>query len=92
MKVVCDACQAKYQIPDERVAGRKLKIRCRKCGNAIVGYVRREDIESRGVPEEAFVTMPGDDRELAALLRQRIQERIGRRVIALPGAAQHRRH
>ena len=36
MKVVCDACQAKYQIPDERVAGRKLKIRCRKCGNAIV--------------------------------------------------------
>jgi predicted Zn finger-like uncharacterized protein len=36
MKVVCDACQAKYQIPDERVAGRKLKIRCRKCGETIV--------------------------------------------------------
>ena len=32
-----------------------------KCGNAIVGYVRREDIEARGVPDEAFVTMPGDD-------------------------------
>jgi predicted Zn finger-like uncharacterized protein len=36
MRVVCDACQAKYQIPDERVAGRKLKIRCRKCGGAII--------------------------------------------------------
>ena len=36
MKVVCDACHAKYQIPDERVAGRKLRIRCRKCGGAII--------------------------------------------------------
>ena len=27
MKVVCDSCQAKYQVPDERVAGKKLKIR-----------------------------------------------------------------
>jgi len=36
MKVECAACQAKYQIPDERVAGRKLKIRCRKCGGAII--------------------------------------------------------
>ena len=35
MKFVCGECQAKYQIPDERVAGRKLKIRCRKCGAAI---------------------------------------------------------
>ena len=42
-----------------------------KCGNAIVGYVRREDIEADGVPDEAFVTMPGDDKEVAALLRQR---------------------
>ncbi|MGD8859921.1 MAG: GYF domain-containing protein [Myxococcales bacterium] len=36
MKVVCEGCQAKYQIPDERVAGRKLKIRCRKCNGAII--------------------------------------------------------
>ena len=35
MKFSCGECQAKYQIPDERVAGRKLKIRCRKCGAAI---------------------------------------------------------
>ena len=41
MKVVCDACQAKYQIPDERVAGRKLKIRCRKCGAAIIVHGER---------------------------------------------------
>src|SRR5262245_37097480 len=34
MKFSCGECQAKYQIPDERVAGRKLKIRCRSCGAA----------------------------------------------------------
>lgn len=53
-----------------------------KCGNAIVGYVRREDIEARGVPDEAFVTMPGDDKEVAALLRQRNKaERSGQKVL-----------
>lgn len=53
-----------------------------KCGNAIVGYVRREDIESRGVPDEAFVTMPGDDKDVAALLRQRNRaERAGQTAL-----------
>lgn len=53
-----------------------------KCGNAIVGYVRREDVESRGVPDEAFVTMPGDDKEVAALLRQRNKaERTGQKAL-----------
>ena len=53
-----------------------------KCGNAIVGYVRREDIESRGVPDEAFATMPGDDKEVAALLRQRNKaERRGQKAL-----------
>jgi predicted Zn finger-like uncharacterized protein len=36
MKVVCDGCQAKYKLTDGRLAGRKLKFRCRKCGNTIV--------------------------------------------------------
>jgi SAM-dependent methyltransferase len=53
-----------------------------KCGNAIVGYVRREDIESRGIPDEAFETMPGDDKEVAALLRQRNKaERAGQKSL-----------
>lgn len=45
-----------------------------KCGNAIVGYGRREDIEARSVPDEAFATMPGDDKEIAAALRKRNKE------------------
>jgi len=41
-----------------------------KCGNAIVGFARREEVE-RGVPDEAFVTMPDDEKETAALVRKR---------------------
>lgn len=53
-----------------------------KCGNAIVGFVRREDIEARGIPDEAFVTMPGDDKEIAAALRRRNKgERAGQKKL-----------
>ncbi|MGH8058746.1 MAG: Eco57I restriction-modification methylase domain-containing protein, partial [Candidatus Entotheonellia bacterium] len=41
-----------------------------KCGNAIVGFAHREEIE-RGVPEEAFATLPGDDKPTAAAFRKR---------------------
>ena len=40
-----------------------------KCGNAIVGFVRREDVD-KGVPDEAFATMPGDDKEVSARWRK----------------------
>jgi predicted Zn finger-like uncharacterized protein len=36
MKIVCDACSAKYSIADEKVAGKVFKIRCKKCSNIIV--------------------------------------------------------
>lgn len=36
MKIVCDACTAKYSIADEKVAGKVFKIRCKKCENIIV--------------------------------------------------------
>ncbi len=55
-----------------------------KCGNAIVGFARREEAE-RGVPDEAFATMPGDDKETAALLRKRNkQERKDHEAGQLP--------
>lgn len=41
-----------------------------KCGNAIVGFVRREELE-RGVPEEAFVALPGDDKDIGAYFRRK---------------------
>lgn len=55
-----------------------------KCGNAIVGFARREEAE-RGVPDEAFATMPGDDKDTVALLRKRNkQERKDHEAGQLP--------
>ncbi|MCC6552553.1 MAG: zinc-ribbon domain-containing protein [Polyangiaceae bacterium] len=36
MKITCQSCQAKYTIADEKVAGKTVKIKCKKCGAAIV--------------------------------------------------------
>ena len=55
-----------------------------KCGNAIVGFAKREEAE-RGVPDAAFATQPGDDKETAALLRKRNkQERKDHEAGQLP--------
>lgn len=35
MKFVCDSCKAKYQISDDKVAGKSLRMKCRKCGHTI---------------------------------------------------------
>jgi predicted Zn finger-like uncharacterized protein len=36
MKIGCEACGAKYTIADDKVRGRKVKIRCKGCGTPIV--------------------------------------------------------
>ncbi|MFO0679341.1 MAG: GYF domain-containing protein [Polyangiaceae bacterium] len=35
MKFVCEQCKAKYQIADDRVAGKTVRMKCRKCGHLI---------------------------------------------------------
>ncbi len=35
MKFVCDACGARYHIDDKKVAGKVLRIRCKKCSHVI---------------------------------------------------------
>ncbi|HVV52959.1 MAG TPA: zinc-ribbon domain-containing protein, partial [Polyangia bacterium] len=35
MKFVCDRCQTKYSIADEKVRGKILKVRCKSCSNII---------------------------------------------------------
>ena len=44
-----------------------------KCGNAIVGFARREEL-GRGVPTEAFKTLPRDDKQVAAAYRKKNKE------------------
>ena len=40
-----------------------------KCGNAIVGFVHQAELE-KGIPDEAFKTLPGDDKDIAAAFRK----------------------
>ncbi|MDX2021636.1 MAG: GYF domain-containing protein [Deltaproteobacteria bacterium] len=55
MKIVCEACGAKYSISDDKVRGKVFKIRCKKCSHIIV--VRgNED----GVPMEAEPSASAD--------------------------------
>lgn len=41
-----------------------------KCGNSIVGFVKREEVDN-GVPDEAFGKLPGDDAEVGKVVRAR---------------------
>ena len=35
MRFLCEQCKAKYQIADEKVAGKTVRMKCRKCGHLI---------------------------------------------------------
>jgi type I restriction-modification system DNA methylase subunit len=41
-----------------------------KCGDAIVGLAHRSELEN-GIADEAFKTLPGDDKDIAAAFRNR---------------------
>jgi hypothetical protein len=54
-----------------------------KCGNAIVGFVKREEVD-QGIPDEAFAKLPGDDSEIGRRVRARNKaERAQRNQVAL---------
>jgi predicted Zn finger-like uncharacterized protein len=36
MKITCQSCQSKYTVSDDKVQGKTVKIKCRKCGATIV--------------------------------------------------------
>ena len=36
MKITCGSCAAKYTVSDEKVHGKTVKVKCRKCGAVIV--------------------------------------------------------
>jgi predicted Zn finger-like uncharacterized protein len=52
VKFLCEHCKAKYQIADDKVAGRTVRMKCRKCGGAI---------EVRAAVTETSVAMKAGD-------------------------------
>src|SRR5579859_3053674 len=57
MKITCQACAAKYTIADEKVLGKVVKIRCKKCGASIVINGTDASVEGVGA-HEAGVAAP----------------------------------
>ncbi len=50
-----------------------------RCGDSIVGLARREEIE-KGISQDAFKTLPGDDKSIAANLRKRNKDERDLRI------------
>lgn len=49
MKITCDACGSKYSIADDKVRGRKVKVRCKNCkANILVDGTALEEGSSDG--------------------------------------------
>jgi len=67
MKITCQSCQAKYTIADEKVAGKTVKIKCKKCGATIVvsgsDGAGQGPIASSGAAGAPLAAPPGDDDE-----------------------------
>jgi predicted Zn finger-like uncharacterized protein len=62
VKFLCEQCKAKYQIDDSKVAGKTVRMKCRKCGHLI--EVRAEVTETSvasGLPRE-----PSDETKVGA--------------------------
>lgn len=50
MKIVCNNCETRYSLAEERVRGKVFKIRCKKCQNIIVVGGDRPPSEQSGDP------------------------------------------
>jgi predicted Zn finger-like uncharacterized protein len=53
MKITCQACGAKYTIADDKVRGRKVKIRCKGCSAPIVVDAQQPGAESADAGTDA---------------------------------------
>jgi predicted Zn finger-like uncharacterized protein len=66
MKITCQACQAKYTIADEKVVGKIVKIRCKKCGATIVVNGNEASALGAGHPPATANAFDDEGRGIAA--------------------------
>lgn len=56
MKFLCDACKTKYQIDDDKVAGKTVRMKCRKCDHLI--EIRQAAAAPSSAPPRRTPTVP----------------------------------
>ena len=77
MKFPCDNCQARYQIADEKVGSRTLRMKCRRCGHSILIRGSADAVtgsRSAKVPSRSAAVHPparADDSQVGRLPRAR---------------------
>jgi predicted Zn finger-like uncharacterized protein len=66
MKISCQSCHSKYNVADEKVQGKIVKIRCRKCGATIVVNASSAGAANGSVPAPAPSATMNDPARTAA--------------------------
>ena len=56
MKIACGSCAAKYTVSDDKIQGKAVKVKCRKCGAVIVVSPNGEVTTQGGTPPAPLVT------------------------------------
>jgi predicted Zn finger-like uncharacterized protein len=60
MKFLCDICKAKYQISDEKVSGKTVRMKCRRCGHLIeISAAQMDAATEVGTGRSAAEDVPG---------------------------------
>ena len=69
MKITCHSCGAKYAIADDKVRGRRVKVRCKSCRTAIVvdGYTADAEADADA---SALGSMTGAEDDEATRVHQ----------------------
>jgi len=71
MKFLCDQCKAKYQIADEKVQGKTLRMKCRKCGHII--EIRASNAHPSSMPAPALGPSVGGTMQIDGLTDDQVQ-------------------
>jgi predicted Zn finger-like uncharacterized protein len=83
MKFLCPNCKAKYQISDEKIAGRTLKMDCRRCSHPIM--IRGDRLGRRSRSSMAPAARAGSVRARNPLGSE-MRRQTGRDFISAPSA------
>jgi predicted Zn finger-like uncharacterized protein len=74
----CSRCQTRYKLPDEKVANRVLKVRCKNCSVVIVV---RDPAMARRAPSAESPAQPGQDEAWFVALQGRQHGPISRAAV-----------
>jgi predicted Zn finger-like uncharacterized protein len=78
MKITCGSCSAKYTVSDEKVQGKTVKVKCRKCGAVIVvsntGEVQTAGASAAGAAPSQTFTVSVSDTDQRTMTMEQIVE------------------